>query len=672
MGNIEHRNQLLIDPENWITGMIFCACLIVMSGAGWWLYGLAFLDSIKFLAAVFLLFFVPGTLLVRLTSLRHATGLTGPVVALASGTMIVPVLYKFLRYLDGPIELAFVFFGMCAAVSLYLFLRERRFEAGTARWERADWVGLLALFALISVLLHFSHFSDVLLEPDGFQFRASDMTESVFHLGFINALADTYPPQALYASGEVDFSGYHLNMHLQTELLARLSGLETLHLVIFYIPLLYFALFVLLPYVFVRESGGTILTALICSALLFGADLSFIPSTTLDLRPGFAWTVFFQSTIWSLFTLNGYLPGLLALFLCIFYLRDYFKEDNHGDLVLFALVAYASFGFKSSMGLHIGAAALATGLLMFFQDTYRRQAWPLIVASAGVLSAILVEIVFLRSAAGATHVALDPLNSFHDSLKNLGMSGIKVDWYIPMLLLVLLGGLGARVIGLFYLFNRLRRKAQGIWILVFIGLFYLIGYLVSEMFYMGTPEGRNNSGWFYLQSLMAVWFLLFLFLVDIQTRKKAYLISVIAIVLISAPSTLQFLHIRASDKFIQYGPAEIEMIEHMRDIDPDSVFLHPLNLDRPSLASNFAGRVSVLSVWVSFVSEAHKLSERANNIVLFFGGNTSEEQRLQVLDKYQVDYIYGPAAKLKFMENLPGVDLELRSGQLVLYRVLKG
>lgn len=669
MGNHQETSRIFTDPGKFSSATTFCITLLVISGAGWWFYDLPFFDSIIFLFAVFLLFFIPGALLIRLSEPEHTNRMTYPTVALATGAVMVPVIYKFLRFLNGPYQITLVLLGLCFVSWLFLYIRERRKKFMGPSWERPDWIGLVALFALIVTLLHFSHFTDVLLEPDGFQFRASDMTESVFHLGLINALTDTYPPPALYASGEADFSGYHLNMHVQTELLARFSGIETLHLVIFYIPFLYFTILVLLPYVFVRESGGTALTGFICSALVFGADLSFIPSTLLDLRPGFAWTIFFQSTIWSLFTLNGYLPGLLALFLCIYYLREYFEKDKPGSLVLFTLMAYASFGFKSSMGLHIGAAALATGFLMAVYGADRQQSWSLILAAFGVLAAILVEIVFLRPAAGATHVALDPLNSFQGSLKNLGMSGIKVDWYIPMLLLILLGGLGVRVFGLYYLIKRFRQNGLVSWSLVFIGLFYLLGYLVSEMFYIGSPEGQNNSGWFYLQSLMAIWFLLFLFLVDLQGKKAAYLASIIIIVLLAAPSTVQFLHIRSHDKYVPFGPAELELIDHIRATEADSVFLHPLNLDRPSLAANFAGRPSVLGVWVSFVNESHHLSERARNVMMFFDGSASVEQRIQILDKYDVDYVYGSAGQLAFMDEIPAGDLELQSGHLVLYRV---
>ena len=414
---------------------------------------------------------------------------------------------------------------------------------------------------------------------------------------------------------------------------------------------------------------NTPLTGIVCAVLVFGADFSFIPSIILDARPGFAWTAFFQSTIWPLFTLNGILPSLTALYLCIICLRDYFRRESQAKLALFAILAYGAFGFKSSMGLQIVAAALTTGLVIAFCGSQRRHGWSLVVVSAATLAVMLFDITVFRSGLGDTLVAFAPLNGFHKALENLGMSDLAMEWYIPMIIMVLLAGLGVRILGLLFLGNRIRQKYPRDWSLVFIGLFFVIGYFVSELFFIGFPAGLNDAKWFYIQSLMASWFLLFLFLVEIQDRKHVYLASILAVIVFAAPSTVQFLHLRAEDKYVVFGQDELEVIKHLHQSDPDSVVLHPLNLDRPSLASNFAGRVTVFSVWVSFITEAQGLSERAQNVLLFFDQGTDTSERLDVLDKYQVNYIYGSNSELLFMENFPEAELVLQSGDLVLYRV---
>lgn len=660
--------------HNWgisASSRITCVVLVVLSGAGSWVYGLAFFDTLKFFIGVFVLFYLPGSLLIRALGFQAVNSLKYPVLALGTGTVVIPVFYMFLRYLNYPDFYAVSLFALCAAGWLYLVIRELGVEPNRLGLKLIDWFAVSVLLMFILVLLHFSHFTDLVLGAAGFQFRATDMTESVFHLGLINALTDTYPPPALYASGGTDFSFYHLNMHLQAELLVRMFGLEPLHLVGFYMPLLYFTLLVLLPYVFVRESGGTALTGIVCAVLIFGTDFSFIPAIALDMRPGFAWTTFFQSTIWSLFTLNGILPSLIALYLCIICLCDYFSRERPATLALFALLAYGAFGFKSSMGLQIGAAALATGLVIAFYGSQRRQGWSLVLASVAALAVMVFDLTVLRSGVGDSIVTLAPLNHFHHALENLGMSDLSIDWYIPMIVLVLLGGLGVRTVGLLYLARRISQENPKNWNLVFVGLFFVCGYAISEMFFIGNPTGQNNAGWFYIQSLMASWFLLFLFLIEMQNRKHVYLASILTVIVLAAPSTVQFLHLRSDDHYVVFGQDELDVIDYLRHTDSDSVILHPLNRDRPSLASNFAGRETVLSVWVSFVTEAQGLSERAHNVLLFFDQETDMTERLQVLNKYRVDYVYGPTSELSFMENIPQAELALKSGNLVLYRVFR-
>jgi hypothetical protein len=554
---------------------------------------------------------------------------------------------------------------------VWLFLVIRRPDGHATRLlpKSVDLLSSLVVLILILVLLHFSHFTDVLLTTNGFQFRAIDMTESVFHLGLINAMADTYPPPIIYASTAADYSAYHLNMHLQADLLSRWFGIESLLVVSYYVPLLYFSLLAMLPYVFVRESGGKALTGIVCAVLVFGADFSFIPSILLDLRPGFAWTSFFHTTIWALFTLNGYLPSLIALFLCIIVLRDYFREHSLAKLALFALLAYGAFGFKSPMGLQIGAAAIGTFLVLALFDHRRKQGIYLAIVSFLALAAMFVDLGLVRSGVGSTVVRVEPLISFHNALSKLGMSGLAIDWYIPMIIVVFVAGLGVRILGLWYLGTHIRQSGAKDGTLVFLGLLFLSGYIVSELFFIGNPTGQNNAGWFYIQSLMASWFLLFMFLISIEKRKRAYFATIVGLVLLAAPSTVQFLSLRASDQYVEFGHDELQVIDFLRETDPKSVVLHPLNMDRPSLASNFAGRPTVLSVWVSFVTENAGLSKRAGHVMRFFDEETRTTDKLGVLDKYGVDYVIGPASELTFMEDLPGARLELQSGDQLVYSV---
>ena len=128
----------------------------------------------------------------------------------------------------------------------------------------------------VFLLLHFSHFTDIIFTEAGFRIRTTYLTETVYHVGIINNLKDIFPPSYPYASG-IDFSHYHLNMHLQIEMFNRLFHIDTLKLTFFYFPLLYFFLLVFVPYMYVRNYLGYRFLGIMTGLLIFGADLSFIP-----------------------------------------------------------------------------------------------------------------------------------------------------------------------------------------------------------------------------------------------------------------------------------------------------------------------------------------------------------------------------------------------------------
>ena len=65
------------------------------------------------------------------------------------------------------------------------------------------------------------------------------------------------------------------------------------------------------------------------------------------------------------------------------------------------------------------------------------------------------------------------------------------------------------------------------------------------------------------------------------------------------------------------------------------------------------------------------MSERVRSVLLFFDQGTDTSERLKVLNKYRVDYVYGSTSELSFMENFPEAELALKSGDLVLYRVFR-
>ena len=524
--------------------------------------------------------------------------------------------------------------------------REKKIHLHTSY---SDIFSIIFLLTTGFLLLHLSHFTDVVILNNGIKFRNIFFAETNFHLGLVNSLRNIQPTIYPYASG-VGFSFYHINMHLQIEMFNRYFSLDTVRLTFFYFPLLYFCLLMFLPFIFIRKYDRTGLIAVLAGVSMFAADFSFVPGL-LGVYPAdypwanvlpYPWTLFFQTSIWSLLCLNGLLPSIFTLSLCVIYLRRYYDTGSAAVLAMFFVLAYASFGYKSSMGVHIAGTALLTGIvLMFREDKYKGR---LIIALSIVTLIVMAgDILFIRGGTGNAIVRVVLLNGFERSLANVRLSGIPTLFYPIMFILYMLFTFGVRSLGFCFIKDFITGRLKDP-VIVFLLIFSISGFLVSEIIYIGDPLFIENNGvWFSVQSLFGASLLLFLYLVRLQNNKEK-LFMLAAVVLLSFPSTLQFLTLRYDNHYYLVDSNAIEVVNYLEKTPPDSVILHPNVNGGPSLASNLAGRWSVFSSLHSHIAEhigQREAATREKDIYLFFDFK-NDMDRCAILKKYNVDYVYAP------------------------------
>ncbi len=607
------------------------------------LYSLPLEDSFLWYAGVFVYFYIPGSLLLRWLHPDGDEYFRRLFLSLGLGTALMPILYTILRRISVPELLYPSGFGFLILWSILTI--------GDIRKERIHFLALgkeipsvIFLFAFIFLLLHFSHFTSVVLLKDGYSFSVDRFTDTAFHLGIINNLKNFYPPLFPYASG-YDFSHYHLNMHLEIEMFNRVFSLDTLKLAFFYFPLLYFCLLVFIPYVFIREHlAGSRLIALLTGILLFGSDLSFIPGMLGMLPKDYPWTIVFNTTIWSLFTLNGYLPSLFVLFLSLVYLKEYHEKGSLRSLFIFALLGYAAYGFKSSMGPHIMGAALLAGIASVLLKGDRKQGLLQCAASAAAFLTMVADLLLLRGETGGDVIVLKLFYGLQLSLGNLGLPQISWFFYPVLFPIYLLASFGVRALG-FYSFRHIFAEEMPDPTILFLTAFALSGFLLSETIYIGPLSGDiNKAYWFSSQSLMGAWLLLPYFLLGLKDYRKRFASFLITALLFAVPTTVQFLNLRSEKHYFTVDRYATDVLKYLETTPPKSVILHPPNYQWPSLASNFAGRVSVIGIFRSFTPDwigAAEEKRRLNEVSEFFNPAGSAD-RTYILKKYRVDYVYAP------------------------------
>lgn len=651
------------------------ALLAMLSGYLLAIYHLPLLDTGKFFVATFAVFFVPGDLILRTLKRQAAQPLFGQIEALAVGYVLIPTVYLFVRRVGTPPTPALIaVFSALFLLWLRSLCRGSDRRPSPVQLRPADYLPLSGLLIFSLMLLHVSHFTDAVLGGAGLKYRLSEFTETVYHQGLVNALAGPFPPLRIFASGTGDFSSYHLNMHLGMELVGRLTALSDVVLVYYCFPLLFFFLLVALPFQFLCESRAPVSFGLLAATLMFGSDLSFVPGL---LGLGFAgyssypWVGFFPGTIWSIFTVNGYLPALLVFFLAAGSLARYLRDRQNADLLLFFVLAVCSVGFKSTMAVHLLAASAVFGAITWrLHEDFRAEGRAIAIGSAVSMVVLAVEIVAFRGGTGASSLSFSAFNLFYESLARLGLKRDGVAWFLglyPCYLLAVFGCRAAVVLGLRKLLAD-PRQLPGLYLFVFL----TVGYLIAEFFAIRQPDDLiNNSVWFFSQGLIAGWLLLCLLVSDLDVPGKGRAVAVLVIVALALPSTVDFLRKRQEDSYLLVDSEDLAVVDFLKQTPPHAVVLFPPDYNvEPSLSAHFAGRPSFLATYKSFV-DGKTLKDRYVTAKRFFSGQCDGEVRKRILRDYGIDYVYVKKADNTLRGN-EFLELVYSNGKYDVYRFVPG
>ncbi|MDH4231497.1 MAG: hypothetical protein OEW04_05640 [Nitrospirota bacterium] len=527
------------------------------------------------------------------------------------------------------------------------------------------------LILIVFLLLHLSYFSDIIFFEQGFKIRTGGLTETVFHLGIINNLQDLYPPLYPYASG-YSFSYYHLNMHLEIEMFHRLFSVDTVKLTFFYFPSLYFTLLVFLPYFFVLEIGATRLIGVLTGMFLFGSDLSFIMGLFGKLPPDYSWVGMYSAGIMSIMTLNGILPALIVMFLFILFL---FRFDDSGKgvfLIILCILGYSAYGFKSSMGFHLAGALFLSGLATVGIAKDKKKGLMLCGASIITIVIMIFDLLVFRGGTGGVgqKASIDLFHSFERSLASIGTVKLPLLYYPVVFIGYALATFGARAFG-FVLIKDVFRERYFNLVVFFLVVFAVSGFFFSEVISVGSPGDQiNNAMWFSAQSLFGAWLLVSYFLMEKRRYQKGFITYIIIIMLFSLPSTVQFLSLRHNSSYWHLNSDAQEVVSFLKKIPPESKVLHPLN-KVPSLASDFAGRTSIINTSKPFalsaIGEKNCLS-RISDVKSFFSKGNSTGRSL-ILKKYKVDYVYAPIEYMPMLDKEACLSEVLKNNDYVVYGV---
>ncbi len=630
-----------------------------------------------FLTGLVLFLYLPGSFVLELLEWKD-NPVSLAVLSLLAGMAISPILY----YLAAVAGLQGAFILPIACISLYVLYKKLPAlnYKESLRLPRGWWKAAAVLFAVLMVL-HLSHFTDLnLARGGGYQLRTTNYTETIYHLGIINAAGYAVPPSFPYASG-YSFSEYHIDMHLLAVIFCKYLGIDTTIMTFYFLPLLLMGMIIAVPAVFFYELHGDINLSLFFGLLMLGADLSFVPALWEGWNETYPWTLTFCTTIWSLFTLNGIMAAIPLFFGSALAFQRFFTSRNIRHLIVFSLLTIASFRVKSSMGLQVIGVAFPA--LAFIEWKYRTGIWKKALPVLVLTAVLICADIFLKSSSSGSSfvVKWDLFNGLIQSAGYLAMEQWRNAALAPLehpltLLLAVafyfFGFMGVRIVFLKYGYKVLKPGDRSAPVVPFLILFIIGGIVLSEMIYLGGKYDRiNNAVWFRVQSILAATYFVAAFISSLHVRRHK-VAAVFVVVLLTFPTTIDFLRLRYDDTYTDITKNQLLAVDYINKTVPgDATILEYPNWNGPSLSSNLAGRSTVLAYFRTFVGarvEPKTIAERNSDIKAFFMVD-QEDSRKMILRKYGVGYLVLPAQKAGVISHYPWAALSYSNPEVVIYKV---
>jgi uncharacterized membrane protein len=240
----------------------------------------------------------------------------------------------------------------------------------------------------------------------------------------------------------------------------------------------------------------------------------------------------------------------------------------------------------------------------------------------------------------------------------------------------MLAAFGVRIIGFGFL-KDLFGKRHLDYIVIFLMIFVISGFLLSEIIFLGPvippPFKTNDAMWFAFEALLAAWLLFAFFLKRTIPGRKKLLWIILLVILLSFPGTVQFLLHRSARVYYKVSPNAIEVARYLETTPPGSVIFHLLH-DGPSLASNLAGRASVISEFEACIVQnigIQETSNRLNDVAVFFNSDDKSTDRRAILNKYKVSYVYAPSVYAERLDKELSLLQIFRNSEYIVYKVKK-
>jgi hypothetical protein len=640
-------------------------------------YHLPFFQTAGFFIGIAVFLYLPGVCVLELLGWKD-NPVSLSVLSILAGMALTPIAY----YLAAVAGVQWAFPVPVACASGYaLYKKLPGFPCRDCLRLPDGWWKGVAMLIVVLAALHLSHFSDLHIEGDGgYRLSTTGYTETIYHLGIINAAGHGVPPVFPYASG-YSLSEYHIDMHLVAVIFCKYLGIDATIMTFYFLPFLLMFMILAVPAVFFYDLHKDVNLSLFFGLLMLGADFSFMPILWKGWNETFPWTLTFCTTIWSLFTLNGIMAAVPLFFGSVLAFQRFFSSRDIRHLIVFSLFTIASYRVKSSMGLQV--IGVAFGALAYIEWRCHTGLWkkalPVLVLTGAL---IFLDILMKASPSGSGYVVRwDAFNGLISSAGYLAMDQWRVaaldPWGHPLTLLwalaiYFLGFMGVRIVFLKYCCDMVRPGKSLEAAVPFLVIFILGGIALAEMIFLGGRyDPINNAVWFRVQSIIAATYFVVYFISSLRLKWQK-VAAVAIVVLLSFPSTINFLAWRHGGQSAVITKNQLLAADYIqRAVPGKAIILEYPNWNGPSLSANLAGRSVVFAYFRSFVRAKmgpEALAERDRDLKTFFMID-DEDIRKTIIRKYGVEYLVLPTGQAGAFTRYPWASTLYSNPEVAVCRV---
>jgi len=614
--------------------------MLTASGASWCV------EFIKFIFAVFLAFFIPGSIILPYKITKSH------LVHLTLSILIGIVLCGWQEYVFGYLSFRNLsYFYLMFCFSLWLFLKKYKF---LIKIKKIDLLLVSLLFIGIFIQTFPLWLNCVYFQNKGLIFMGGDTSDNLWHASLTNEIIKRFPPSAP-GIPTIPMQNYHYWSNLVIASLVRVFKLPLFPTQFQFFPLLISTLLGLVTISFCKILNlNKLTTRLLVFFNYFGGDLIYFILLVLRRGPNPFVMSSLEDGVKFLYNPPRAFASVIALGgLCLFALWRKKKRISIGLLSMLLLAS--TVGFKIYLGIFFSAGIFILALLSFLKRNWQ----DLVIFTSFPLFAASIYFPTNASAGGLIWAPFSIVNNFivQPALKLERWEMARIIFFqdkkylhnlifeICFTILFLIGIWGTKIIGFFQSpFYILKKLGRDLSILLISGVFLST---IAGIFFVQKTGGANTFN--FLVSVFLFGSIFAAISIDYWRQrlpKNIFSILITIIILLTVPR-VSFETIMNIKRFLKPEGLLIsnEELELYQTINKDSLAFFKVAIDPNHYLGHNTPYVSIFIERPLLVSGNGLLKhfrlpiEKEEESQLLIFNNQSEEKVIRELLANQIKYI---------------------------------